>query len=52
MFGRTASSLGRGRIPVRLLVVGICLAVLAAFGPTAAAADDPGTPATRPTAAR
>lgn len=42
MFGRAASSIGRGRIPLRLLVVGICLAVLAAFGPVAAAADDPG----------
>ena len=42
MFGRSASSIRRGRLPVRLLVVGLCLAVLAAFGPTAAAADDPG----------
>jgi len=42
MFGRSASSIRRGRLPVRLLVVGLCLAVLAAFGPTAAAAGDPG----------
>ena len=42
MFGRSASSLRCGRLPVRLLVVGLCLAVLAAFGPTAAAAGDPG----------
>jgi len=42
MFGRSASSIRRGRLPVRLLVVGLCLAVLAGFGPTAAAAGDPG----------
>src|SRR6476646_11767200 len=42
MFARASSSIGRGRISVRLLVVALCLAVLAAFGPTAAAAGDPG----------
>ncbi len=42
MFDRSASSTRRGRLPVRLLVVGLCLAVLAAFGPAAAAAGDPG----------
>src|SRR6478609_8667661 len=42
MFGRSASSIHRGRLPVRLLVLGLCLAVLAGFGPTAAAAGDPG----------
>src|SRR5689334_21682492 len=42
MFGRAATSAGRGRVPLRPLVVGLCLAVLAAFGPTAAAAGDPG----------
>src|SRR6478752_1214192 len=42
MFGRSASSIRRGRLPVRLLVLGLCLAVLAGFGPTAAAGGDPG----------
>src|SRR3954470_8179597 len=42
MFSRSASSVLRGRALVGLLVVGVCLALLAAFGPPAAAADDPG----------
>ena len=42
MSSRSASSVQRGRTVVRLLVVGVCLALFAAFGPPAAAAGDPG----------
>ena len=42
MFARSASTTRRARTPLRLLVVGLSLALAAAFGPPAAAADDPG----------
>jgi beta-N-acetylhexosaminidase len=42
MFARSASSVRLGRTTVRLLVVGLCLALAAAFGPAAAAVGDPG----------
>ena len=42
MFARSASSVRLGRTTVRLLVVGLCMALAAAFGPAAAAVGDPG----------
>jgi beta-N-acetylhexosaminidase len=42
MFARSASSVRLGRTTVRLLVVGPCLSLAAAFGPAAAAVGDPG----------
>jgi beta-N-acetylhexosaminidase len=42
MFARSASSVRLGRTTIRLLVVGLCLSLAAAFGPAAAAVGDPG----------
>ena len=53
MFARSASTHGRSRTLLRLLVIGLSLVLAAAFGsPAAAAAVIRGTPATRRTAAR
>ena len=41
MFARSATTI-HARTPLRLLVIGLCLALAAAFGPAAATADDPG----------
>src|SRR5687768_447003 len=42
MFARSASTTRRARTPLTLLVIGLSLAMAAAFGPPAATADDPG----------